>query len=92
MGVVTSCGNVASPKLNLTVFPFILRGIALIGIDSQNYPMHYREQVWNKLSESWKPDSLNETCTTITLSEIQNKLDLMLKGKLKGRTVVTLEA
>jgi hypothetical protein len=39
MGVIASCGNVASPKLDLTVFPFILRGISLIGIDSQNYPM-----------------------------------------------------
>jgi hypothetical protein len=36
MGVIASCGNVASPKLDLTVFPFILRGISLIGIDSQN--------------------------------------------------------
>jgi len=47
MGVVTCCGNVASPKLDLTVFPFILRGVTLIGIDSQNYPMKYRNIVWN---------------------------------------------
>jgi NADPH:quinone reductase-like Zn-dependent oxidoreductase len=45
MGVIASCGNVASPKLDLTVFPFILRGISLIGIDSQNYPMPYRASV-----------------------------------------------
>ncbi|WP_240623396.1 YhdH/YhfP family quinone oxidoreductase [Brumimicrobium aurantiacum] len=51
LGVVTSCGNVASPKLELTVFPFILRGINLIGIDSQNYPMKYRKEVWRKLSD-----------------------------------------
>ena len=54
MGVVTCCGNVASPKLDLTVFPFILRGVTLIGIDSQNYPMKYRKIVWNKLAEEWK--------------------------------------
>jgi putative YhdH/YhfP family quinone oxidoreductase len=58
MGVVTCCGMVASPKLNLTVFPFILRGVSLIGIDSQNYPMAYREVVWNKLAKDWKPDNL----------------------------------
>jgi acrylyl-CoA reductase (NADPH) len=46
LGVVTCCGNVASPKLDLTVFPFILRGISLIGIASQDYPMEYRKQVW----------------------------------------------
>ncbi|MEZ7498101.1 YhdH/YhfP family quinone oxidoreductase [Flavobacterium sp. Arc3] len=91
MGVVTCCGNVASPKLDLTVFPFILRGISLIGIDSQNYPMTYREKVWSKLSNEWKIDSLTETCTEITLNELQEKIDLMLKGKLKGRTVVKLD-
>ena len=56
MGIVTCCGNVASPKLDLTVYPFILRGITLIGIDSQNYPMNYREKVWGKLANEWKTD------------------------------------
>lgn len=91
MGVVTCCGNIASPKLELTVFPFILRGIALIGIDSQNCPMAYREQIWNKLSVEWKPDKLTDTCTEITLSELNEKIDLMLNGKLKGRTVINME-
>ena len=61
LGVVTCCGNVASPKLDLTVFPFILRGISLIGIDSQNYPMNYREQVWNKLADEWKLENLEDS-------------------------------
>ena len=91
MGVVTCCGNVASPKLDLTVFPFILRGISLIGIDSQNYPMNYREKVWDKLSNDWKTDTLTETCTEITLNELEEKIELMLKGKLKGRTVVKMD-
>ncbi|MGB7842601.1 MAG: YhdH/YhfP family quinone oxidoreductase [Salinimicrobium sp.] len=91
MGVVTCCGNVASPKLDLTVFPFILRGVSLIGIDSQNYPMAYRERVWNKLSNEWKPDNLSETYSEITLNELGEKIDLMLHGKLKGRTVVKME-
>ncbi len=92
MGVVTSCGNVASPKLELTVFPFILRGITLAGIDSQNYPMAYREEVWNRLSNEWKPETLTDTCTEITLNELNEKIDLMLAGKLKGRTVVNMGA
>jgi acrylyl-CoA reductase (NADPH) len=91
MGIVTCCGNVASPKLDLTVFPFILRGVSLIGIDSQNYPMAYRERVWNKLSKEWKPDKLEDTCTEITLNELNEKIDLMLSGKLKGRTVIKME-
>ena len=63
MGVITSCGNVASIKLNLTVFPFILRGVSLIGIDSQNYPMYYREQVWQKLANDWNTASNKQFCS-----------------------------
>lgn len=90
MGTVTCCGNVASPKLDLTVFPFILRGVSLIGIDSQNYLMTFREKVWNKLANEWKIDSLNEATTEITLEEVQSKIDLMLRGELKGRTIIRL--
>jgi len=90
LGVVTACGNAASIKLELTVFPFILRGVSLIGIDSQNYPMNYREQVWNKLADEWKLDNLESNTTTISLDELSEKLNLMLEGKLKGRTVLKL--
>jgi acrylyl-CoA reductase (NADPH) len=90
VGVVTCCGNVASPKLDLTVFPFILRGITLIGIDSQNYPMKYRTKVWEMLSDKWKPKQLEDTCFEIKLEEIQQKIALMLQGKLKGRTILKL--
>lgn len=92
MGVVTCCGNVASAKLNLTVFPFILRGVSLIGIDSQNYPMAYREVVWNKLADDWKPDHLMEVYTQISLAELSDHIDIMLEGKLKGRTILDMEA
>lgn len=90
LGAVTCCGNVASPKLELTVFPFILRGISLIGIDSQNCPMDFRTKVWNLLANDWKPSQILNTFTEISLSEIQDKIDLMLQGKLKGRTIIKL--
>lgn len=90
LGVVACCGNVASPKIDLTVFPFILRGISLIGIDSQNYPMKYRTKVWDKLAYEWKPMQLDYTCNEIKLEDLQYKIDLMLNGKSKGRTILTL--
>lgn len=90
MGVVTCCGNVASPELNLTVFPFILRGITLIGIDSQNYPMSYRVKVWGKLAQEWKPSQLLNTYVEITLDDIAEKINLMLQGKSTGRTVIRI--
>jgi acrylyl-CoA reductase (NADPH) len=55
-GTVTCCGNVASPDLPLNVFPFILRGVTLIGIDSQNCPMPYRRKTWDKIAGEWKID------------------------------------
>lgn len=90
MGIITCCGNVASPKLDLTVFPFILRGITLIGIDSQNYPMAYREKVWGKLAKEWKTDGLTDAATEVNLDALNKKIDLMLKDQLKGRTIVNL--
>ena len=92
MGVVTCCGNAASPKLNLTVFPFILRGISLIGIDSQNYPMGEREKVWKLLAGEWKPEQLTELYQEISLAGLGETIDAMLAGRLKGRTLVDLDA
>jgi len=90
MGVITACGNVGSPKIELTVFPFILRGVTLIGIDSQNYPMHYRNKVWELLSDSWKPGHLTEIAEEITLNQLPEKIDLMLQGQVRGRVVVKM--
>lgn len=90
LGVVCCCGNVASPKLQLTIFPFILRGISLIGIDSQNYPMKERAEVWRKLASEWKPENLMDNFEEVKLEELQEKIDLILKGGIKGRVVVAL--
>jgi len=92
MGVITCCGNAASPKLNLTVFPFILRGVTLIGIDSQNYPITARKVVWNKLAKEWKPAKLMNIYTEISLTKLNEKIEQMLHGKLKGRTILNLKA
>ncbi len=92
LGVVTCCGNVASPQLDLSVYPFILRGVSLIGIDSQNCPLEQRQIVWEKLAGEWKPENLQELCREISLDELPESIERMLSGKLKGRTVVNLDA
>jgi hypothetical protein len=53
--------------------------------------MAYREQVWNKLAKEWKPAELADSTTEITLKELSEKIDLMLDGKSKGRTVLNME-
>ncbi|MGB3221962.1 MAG: YhdH/YhfP family quinone oxidoreductase [Desulforhopalus sp.] len=87
-GVVTCCGNVASPDLPMTVFPFILRGVSLVGIDSQNCPMERRRQVWNNLASDWKPAQLNDLCREVSLEELGSEIDLILKGGQTGRVIV----
>ena len=90
MGVVTCCGNAASIKLNTTVFPFILRGVSLIGIDSQNYPMPYRKTVWDKLANEWKSEKLAENFVEVSLEELDEKIAQILQGQIKGRVLVAL--
>jgi acrylyl-CoA reductase (NADPH) len=90
LGAVTTCGSVSSTQLNMTVFPFILRGISLIGISAQNYPMHLRRELWAKLSDEWKPAHLLNLYNEIQLSELKTTLESILKGELKGRTIVRL--
>lgn len=90
-GAITCCGNVSSINLNLTVFPFILRGVTLCGVDSQNYPMDLRIHIWNNLASSWKPESLFNGYNEISLNELNENIALILKGQLKGRTIINLE-
>jgi putative YhdH/YhfP family quinone oxidoreductase len=90
LGAVTTCGSVASTELNMTVFPFILRGISLIGISAQNYPMNLRQVLWQKMASDWKPDNLMQIYTEIKPEDLKTTIESMLKGQLKGRTIVNL--
>lgn len=90
-GVVTTCGNAAGPNLDLTVFPFILRGISLVGIDSQNYPMDKREQVWKNLAMKWKLENMDQIVTEISLNDVSSRIDDMLSGRHKGRTIIKVD-
>jgi len=90
LGTVTTCGLTQSTEFTSSVFPFILRGVKLIGIDSVQLPMDRRLPVWDKLSNEWKPDSLETLTNEIGLEEVSDNIDLILKGKLAGRTLINL--
>ncbi len=90
-GVVTCCGNVASPDLPLTVFPFILRGVSLVGIDSQNCPMEHRRKVWQHLATDWKPTGLDDLCREVTLDGLEREIDKILVGGQTGRVIVRMD-
>ena len=90
-GSVAACGLVQSPKLQTTVFPFILNAVNLLGIDSAETPMALRLKVWEKLANEWKPDNLELMCNDATLEDLnEHIIDAMLAGKHTGRTVVVL--
>jgi len=89
-GTVTCCGLVGSAELTMNVYPFILRGISLIGIDSVNCPRTPRLAVWEKLASIWKPDHLETLVTEVGLEEAEGKLQTILQGGIRGRVVVRL--
>lgn len=85
---VACCGLVGSASLNLTVFPFILRGVQLCGIDSAECPMEMRLKIWEKLNSEWKYQLPEEFIQEITLEQTPEFLDLMLKGDTRGKVLL----
>ncbi|MBT1075102.1 YhdH/YhfP family quinone oxidoreductase [Geobacter grbiciae] len=89
-GTVTCCGLVGSPELPMNVYPFILRGVSLLGIDSVQCPRGLREEVWQRLATAWKPSRLDEMVTECTLAGLEVMTQAILHGGITGRVVVNL--
>ncbi len=89
-GAVTCCGLVGSTELPMNVYPFILRGVSLIGIDSVRCPADTRLQVWKKLAGEWKPELLHDMTTEVPLEALEEKIQAMLGGGSRGRVVVKI--
>jgi putative YhdH/YhfP family quinone oxidoreductase len=89
-GVVTCCGLVDSPKLETTVFPFILRSIRLIGIDSAECSLNKRKEIWDHFAKDWKIEFPEQSITESTLEEVPHYIEKILKGEITGRVIVKL--
>jgi len=89
-GCVTACGLTAGAELPLTVYPFILRGVELVGIDSAGTSLATREALWAKLAGPWKLADLESLATTVPLSEVQRSVQEILEGRITGRVVVKI--
>src|SRR5450631_3494783 len=90
-GTVTCCGLVGSPELPVNVYPFILRGVSMLGIDSVQCPRETREDVWKLLADGWKPARLNELVKECDLGGLEEQIQTILKGGITGRVVVNLQ-
>ncbi|AJE04312.1 YhdH/YhfP family quinone oxidoreductase [Geobacter pickeringii] len=89
-GAVTCCGLVGSADLAMNVYPFILRGVSLIGIDSVNCPVDARLQVWEKLAGDWRPEHLPDLAKEVSLENLEEKIQAILHGGIRGRVIVKL--
>ena len=87
---IACCGMVNGADLNTSVFPFILRGISLYGVDSAETELGIKEEVWNNFSSEWKLEDLENQIKEITLSDLPAEIDTILKGQQIGRIRVKI--
>lgn len=89
-GAVTTCGMIAGVKVEASVFPFILRGVSLLGVDSVEIPRADKQAVLDKAANGWKLDSLESMTTEIGRNELPDVLARIIKGEGVGRYRVNL--
>lgn len=89
-GAIALSGLAGGSALETTVFPFILRGVSLLGIDSVYCPMSLREELWHRLAGPWKPPELLAMTREVGLDGLIDALEAILRGAVQGRIVVRL--
>ncbi|MEX2463383.1 MAG: YhdH/YhfP family quinone oxidoreductase [Balneolaceae bacterium] len=89
-GLITCCGNVLGDHLETSIYPFILRGISLMGIDSGIAHMKDRLQIWSLLAGDWKLSNMADFCTTIKLKDLSSEIQKVKDGVRTGKTVIQL--
>ncbi|MEO5885526.1 MAG: acryloyl-CoA reductase [Candidatus Limnocylindrales bacterium] len=85
---VAASGNAGGPRLDTTVFPFILRGVALLGMDSVPVPIGRRRMIWDRLATDLRPRALGEHVQEVTLDTLDAALDGIVAGSARGRWIV----
>ena len=82
---IACCGMVNGTDLNTSIFPFILRGVSLHGVDSAETELSIKEEVWSNFSNDWKLNELENNIKEIGLSDLPKEIDTILKGQQIGR-------
>lgn len=89
-GCVAACGNVGGADLALTVYPFILRGIALAGVTSQNTRLDERQEIWRRLAHEWRLTELDRLAHRIEMADLSGAVQQIARGDITGRVVVRI--
>ena len=88
---IACCGMVGGLSLDTSIFPFILRGLSLFGVDSAESLIEVKEEVWSNFSSVWKLESIDENIKDISLEELPNEIEKILKGKQIGRVRIVYD-
>ena len=86
-GAVACSGLVGGPSFESSIFPFILRGNALLGIDSVEIPLEKKSQVWENFASNWKMD-LSPLVKEVSLEQLETEISIILEGGQVGRVLV----
>ena len=78
-------------SLDTSIFPFILRGLSLFGIDSAESLLNVKEEIWNNFSSNWKLENIDENIKDISLDELPGEIDKILKGEQIGRVRIAYD-
>lgn len=89
-GGVAACGLAGGSDLPATVIPFLLRGVSLLGIDSVMCPREERTEAWRRLAAEMPPECVERMTRTVPLSAVPELAPQILRGELRGRTVVEI--
>ena len=88
---IACCGMVGGLSLDTSIFPFILRGLSLFGIDSAESLLEVKEEVWKSFSSDWKLENIDQNIKNISLDELPSEIEKILKGKQIGRVRVVYD-
>ena len=88
---IACCGMVGGLSLDTSIFPFILRGLSLFGIDSAESLIDVKEEIWNNFSSNWKLENIDENIKDISLDELPSEIDKILKGEQIGRVRIAYD-
>jgi acrylyl-CoA reductase (NADPH) len=89
-GAVAACGLAGGTELPVTVLPFILRGVRLLGVDSVMAPRDRRERAWARIARDLSPDLIDSLTTELPLADVPAWSDKILAGQVRGRAVVAV--
>lgn len=90
-GAISTCGMVAGTRVEASIFPFILRGVSLLGVDSVEIPLADKQAAWDKIADAWALAGIEQQVTEIGRSELTASLERLLAGQAVGRYRLNLQ-